>query len=88
MKKNLIYKTTFLIILILFISCQSKAEKQQIKKELSTKQNATLIQNDYVQKIQNQNNQKLQNYIKNMPLEQKVAQLFIENLEGNTKFRS
>ena len=88
MKKNLIYKTSFLIILILFISCQSKAENQQIKKELSTKQNATLIQNDYVQKIQNQNNQKLQNYIKNMPLEQKVAQLFIENLEGNTKFRS
>ena len=34
MKKNLIYKTSIIAILSLFISCQSKAEKQQIKKDV------------------------------------------------------
>jgi hypothetical protein len=42
MKKNLIYKTSIIAILTLFISCQSKAEKQQIKKEI-----ATLVDNPF-----------------------------------------
>ena len=88
MKKNLIYKTSIIAILTLFISCQSKAEKQQIKKEIATKQNATIINNQFVKTEIEKNQNKLKEYIQKMPLEQKVAQLFIENLEGNTKFRS
>ena len=48
MKKNLIYKTSIIAILTLFISCQSKAEKQQIKIEIATKQNATIINNQCI----------------------------------------
>ena len=50
--------TSIIAILTLFISCQSKAEKQQIKKEIATKQNATIINNQFVKTEieKNQNN--------------------------------
>lgn len=73
-----------MIVLVLFLtSCTDK----QTKKEIRNHQNAVLTQN-YVSQKKSEYNQKLSNYINNLTLEQKIAQLFIENLEGCTSFRS
>ena len=78
-----------LIILSVFlISCTSKAEKLQSKKEKLAHQNAAALYKDYVFPKTKTNQLALEKYIKELPLERKIAQLFIENLEGNKTFRS
>lgn len=73
----------FFLIPLFFISCTDKQTKKEIiNHQTQSKFNSYIIEN---QKI---HQSKLTDYIENMPLENKVAQLFIENLEGNTKFRT
>ena len=79
--KSLILLASLSILLI--TSCTDK----QTKKELRTHKNAVLVHN-YINQIKNQNDAALKRYVEAMPLEQKIAQMFIENLEGCTKFRS
>ena len=73
----------FFLIPLFFISCTDK----QTKKEIINHQTQSNF-NSYIIDNQKIHQSKLTDYIKNMPLENKVAQLFIENLEGNTKFRT
>lgn len=73
----------FFLIPLFFISCTDK----QTKKEIINHQTQSNF-NSYIIENQKIHQSKLTDYIENMPLENKVAQLFIENLEGNTKFRT
>lgn len=73
----------FFLIPLFFISCTDK----QTKKEIINHQTQSNF-NSYIIENQKIHQAKLTDFIKNMPLENKVAQLFIENLEGNTKFRT
>ena len=73
----------FFLIPLFFISCTDK----QTKKEIINHQTQSNF-NSYIIENQKIHQSKLTDYIENMPLENKIAQLFIENLEGNTKFRT
>ena len=73
----------FFLIPLFFISCTDK----QTKKEIINHQTQSNF-NSYIIENQKIHQAKLTDYIKNLPLENKIAQLFIENLEGNTKFRT
>lgn len=72
----------------LLISCTSRAEKLQSKKEKISRQNAKALYNDYIYPQGKKSDLALETYIKNLSLERRIAQLFIENLEGNKTFRS
>ena len=71
------------ILFLLFTSCTDK----ETKKEIKIHQSAASVQK-YIDEEKKNRSETLELYVKNMPLEQKVAQLFIENLEGSTSFRS
>lgn len=72
-----------LTVMLLFLSCTDKQTKLEIKKHQQfSKFNSYVIQN------QKENDEKLEKYFQNLTLEQKISQMFIENLEGCTKFRS
>ena len=75
----------FLLIILSFIliSCTDK----QTKKEIKTHEAAAQIQT-YINQIKTEKDEALARYVASLPLEQKIAQMFIENLEGCTKFRS
>ena len=72
-----------LVIIILLTSCTDKQTKKEIKRH-----EAAAVLQTYINQIKSENEEALSAYVKAMPLEQKIAQLFIENLEGCTKFRS
>ena len=81
-------KSLLLIVFVLFfISCTSKTEKLQTKKEINRNKSATSVYK-YLQEWKIQQDFKLDQYIKSMPLEERIAQMFIENLEGCKNFRS
>ncbi len=75
----------FLLILLSFflISCTDK----QTKKEIKTHEAAAQMQS-YINQIKAEREKSLALYVAALPLEQKIAQMFIENLEGCTNFRS
>ena len=81
MKKN--WWVFYLIVLIIFTSCTDK----QTKKEIKQHQSAAITQT-YIDQIKKEREAAIQRYVERMPLEQKIAQMFIENLEGNVSFRS
>lgn len=64
-------------------SCTDK----QTKKEIKTHTSASEVQS-YINQKKSEREEALSRYVANLPLEQKIAQLFIENLEGCTSFRS
>jgi len=70
-------------LVTLFTSCTDK----QTKKELRLHASAAQLQT-YINQIKSQRETALTNYVAALPLEKKVAQMFIENLEGCVKFRS
>ena len=71
------------ISLIFITSCTDK----QTKKEIRTHQSAALTQT-YVNQKKLEQQAAIEQYVERLPLEQKIAQMFIENLEGNVRFRS
>lgn len=75
----------FLLIIIstLFISCTDK----QTKKEILSHQSAALVYS-YVQDDIKKQNLAIKNFINQLTPQQKLSQIFIENLEGCTNFRS
>ena len=80
-KKILILLFTFPLL----FSCTSKEEKLQTQKEI--KRNHLASENyDYLQRFLKDQDLKLDYFIENMPLEEKVAQMFIQNLEGYKSF--
>lgn len=77
-------KSCLLILLtFILISCTDKQTKIEIKKHAAASEIQT-----YINQIKIQREEALNRYVADLPLEQKIAQLFIENLEGNTSFRS
>lgn len=79
-------KSKILLLFLLLpalISCTDK----QTKKEIQTHQAAAQLQ-IYINQIKKDRDETLDRFVKEMPLEDKIAQMFIENLEGNKKFRS
>ena len=75
----------FLLILLSFIliSCTDKQTQKEIKTHAAANQMQT-----YINQIKIERDAALEKYVAEMPLELKIAQMFIENLEGCTKFRS
>ena len=75
----------FLLILLSFIliSCTDKQTQKEIKTHAAAEQMQT-----YINQIKIERDAALANYVAEMPLELKIAQMFIENLEGCSKFRS
>jgi len=73
----------YCLIFLLFISCTDK----QTKKELKSHENANHF-NSYVKQESEKQQKKIKDYVKSLSLENKISQMFIENLEGCTKFRS
>ena len=72
-----------IFLIIFFTSCTDK----QTKKEIKIHASAALTQT-YINQKKNGRTTAIQQYVANMPLEQKIAQMFIENLEGCTRFCS
>ena len=72
-----------ILSLMLFLSCTDKTSKIE-------KRNHAIAAQDqaYLQEILTQKQEALESYVQSLPLETKIAQIFIENLEGCTKFRS
>ena len=64
-------------------SCTDKQTKKEIRQHAA----AATIQT-YIKQIKKESEAVLASYVEKLPLEQKIAQLFIENLEGSTSFRS
>ncbi len=77
----------FLSILVLPLLLTSCRPDKQTQKEIKNHQEAFLF-NQYVTENKGIYEEKIRNYLKNLTLEQKISQIFIENLEGNKKFRS
>lgn len=81
-------KKSFLLFfsLFLFASCSARIKDSvQDKKERFMRNSALKVQEE----INKENKEKLlalENYVKSVPLKEKVCQLFIENLEGDTVF--
>ena len=71
------------LFIILLTSCTDKQTKKEIRQHAAASEIQT-----YINQVKSQREEALESYVKSMPLEQKIAQLFIENLEGCTKFRS
>ena len=71
------------LFIILLTSCTDKQTKKEIRQHAAASEIQT-----YINQIKKTREEALESYVKAMPLEQKIAQLFIENLEGCTKFRS
>lgn len=84
---NKALSSLLILTTLLLISCTSKAEKIQNKKEINNRKFASYAQS-YILESQKKNQEILDKYLKECPLEIKIAQLFVENLEGNKKFRS
>lgn len=75
----------FSITLLLLFSCSNK-EQIITEKEKNTHKSAVDVQL-WINSIFAQKADVLNSFIKEMPLEEKIGQLFIENLEGNKNFR-
>ena len=70
-------------LILLLTSCTDKQTKKEIKAHAAAAEVQT-----YINQIKSEQEAALTRYVASLPLEQKIAQLFIENLEGYTKFRS
>lgn len=81
MKKSLF--TFYILFSLILFSCTDN----QTKKEKLRNQNATQIELE-IRKISKKNNQNLKDFIKSLPLELRIAQMFMINLEGNEKFKT
>ena len=73
------------LVLLALVSCGGP--DKQTKKE-SLEHVAAAQFNEYVKENKAIHEAAIAEYVKNIPLEQKIAQMFIENLEGNVRFRS
>ncbi len=66
-----------------FISCTDKISKQE-----KFTHNSAAVTQQYVKLLQQKQNQAVKNFVNSLSVQQKLSQLFIENLEGCTNFKS
>lgn len=88
MKKYVFSEMFIVSIALILCSCTSKIEKNQIKKDLKRNKSASQLYNSYIVPEKENYDLKIKDFISGLTLEDKISQLFIINLEGNTKFRS
>ncbi len=81
MKRKIL--SPLILLFFIFTACTDK----QTKKEILTHASANQLQ-IYINQIKDERKKALEEYVEKMSLEDKIAQLFIENLEGCTSFRS
>lgn len=74
-------------VILFFIFFLTSCTDKQTKNEIKTHASATAIQT-YINQKKAERQAALEQYVAALPMEQKIAQMFIENLEGNTTFRS
>ena len=76
-----------LILVFCLVSCSrhTKKEKLTSERELRTHQNGRDIV-EYIRGVGEQKNQAIQDFITSLPLEEKIAQLFVVNLVGCDEF--
>lgn len=84
----MIKKIVLFFLPIFLLSCTSKTEKLQSQKEKLRNTSAAAFNTEYIIPEKNNFEQKLSSFVSSLPLEVQISQLFIENLEGNKKFRS
>ena len=72
---------------LLFLSCTSESEKKQTEQEILLHQSATQL-HEYLKILNQKQEDAITEFINGMSLEQKIGQLFIENLQGNEQFRT
>ena len=77
---------SFCVLGLSFFLLTSCTDKQS-KKEIKTHAAASEVQT-YINQKKSEREEAIALYVSALPLEQKIAQLFIENLEGSTNFRS
>lgn len=85
MKKKIIIVNIILIFSLCFISCYKKdasADLREIEMRLSA-QSTISYMNNYIEKRESS----LEQFIQNMSLPEKIAQLFIINVEGNSNYK-
>ncbi len=80
-EKRIMYAGFF--ILLFLTSCTDKQTKKEIRQHAAVAQIQT-----YINQVKTEREEALELYVVGLPLEQKIAQMFIENLEGCTAFRS
>ena len=78
-------KVILLLTCILLTGCHAKKEKLTSARELRTHQNGRDIL-EYIKTVEAQKNQSVQNFIDLLPLEEKIAQLFVVNIAGCDEF--
>lgn len=86
-KGTLLALQAFFLFIFPFVSCTSKTEKMQTERELFLHQSASKLQS-YLDELNLLQAAALDAYVESLSLEDKISQLFIENLEGNTSFRT
>ena len=85
--KKMILLGFVLITGVTFFSCTSETEKRQTAQEILLHHRAAQIQ-EYLENLNKKQAAAVDAFINNMSLEQKISQLFIENLQGNEQFRT
>lgn len=88
LKKNLFlpFAIVFFVSLV-FLSYFSSCKAQHAWKEKKRREYLSEL-NNYIENIKSENEKKISEFVASLTLEQKISQLFIENLEGNRAFRS
>lgn len=86
MKKSLLF-IKIIILCFIFTSCISKSEKEQTQKEIKMHESALQVCN-WIWEINKKKSECVDKYFKSLSLEQKIAQLFIINLDGCDTFRT
>ena len=82
---DVIKKIVLTLSIVLLCSCKSKKNQIADARRLQTIQNARQGL-EYINLVKNQKNQAVQDFINDLPLEEKVAQLFVVNLVGCDEF--
>ncbi len=80
-----IFAFTLLISVFCFFSCTSSAEKKISRKEIFTRTSARLV-NDKIQTEKKAQENAVRDYVKNLPVDQKISQLFLVNIVGCDSF--
>ena len=82
---DVIKKIVLTLSIVLLCSCKSKKNQIADARRLQTIQNARQGL-EYINLVKNQKNQAVETFIDGLPLEEKVAQLFVVNLVGCDEF--
>ncbi len=85
MNQRKILAALLILCTVVFISCKSALERKTEKRELSLRKSAMLIQGE-IEKTLKAQEDSVKAFVKSLPVEQKISQLFLVNIAGNEKY--